>query len=525
MNENKYHSEHDMRMEIRFNESNFIKAIQRSRFGLKEYTLNQIKLRIQLEDKPLRQVFGVTKDCPKLVLNSHIPFGKIQYSVKKTKFNLVYIPKGRTCQVYQIPNNLRPPYGSSEFTMPDDLFISESDVTVDLWLKVMGAYPNGYLLEMAKMLFKNYRDIQNPITAMTLSEAKEFCNRLSVLCGLKPCYPNSYMVNPNFDEVSPIRRYDFVDISANGFRLPTLLEYLHVAKVGYTVKDYIDYVIKNCDKLKTKKCIHLTGQYTGYGGASVERMTQDDIYQLFEVIINVETISNSTTSFSRQNMFAFCFNGISPQVLCSLLDQIDSNDLCYSKNYMGEITCDLDFGTALSNMKFKEKIIDIVNEYEWTRGGARNELQPTKLKKPNAWGIYDATSNVMKLTQDSKETVNKQPTIHVPQKITYFDYLKEEYGTKINIRYGNFGVKEEDISSESKRVLKNASNHYDMENALLFGETSRIDLYVSSQPRMFLNYESYGYAPHLPSLETLTLRYSGFKIIKQVPKNPKDVPY
>ncbi|MEN3027601.1 MAG: SUMF1/EgtB/PvdO family nonheme iron enzyme, partial [Chlorobiota bacterium] len=123
---------------------------------------------------------------------------------------MVLLPGGRFQQGSQ-RDLAEQPVREVELTVP--IWVCTTEVTQELWTAVMGYNPSWV------------RDPRRPVENITWWEAVDFCNRLSLRHGLRPCY---------------LRSGDSViwDRAANGYRLPTEAEWEYACRAGTTTDTY-----------------------------------------------------------------------------------------------------------------------------------------------------------------------------------------------------------------------------------------------------------------------------------------------
>ncbi|MCK9331842.1 MAG: chitobiase/beta-hexosaminidase C-terminal domain-containing protein [Candidatus Cloacimonetes bacterium] len=79
-----------------------------------------------------------------------------------------------------------------------------------------------------------------PITEINWNSAVEYCNRRSIIEGYEPCYEYSgYGVNPNNWPNILDHQQITCNWNANGYRMPTEMEWMYAARGGHLSNDYI----------------------------------------------------------------------------------------------------------------------------------------------------------------------------------------------------------------------------------------------------------------------------------------------
>ncbi len=139
--------------------------------------------------------------------------------------------------------------------IPQSIWVCSTNVSVELWYLVMGWYDEYHIL---KELANTKEIIAN---GMNWYDCIYFCNKLSILEGLKPCYKlrNIQRELENKNHItSAIVEFDEI---ANGYRLPLECEWEYVAKASMNYKYSGGNQLKEIAILESNKDTSIRGKW------------------------------------------------------------------------------------------------------------------------------------------------------------------------------------------------------------------------------------------------------------------------
>jgi len=145
------------------------------------------------------------------------------FVVNGVSFSMMYCPLGLVNIVSDKEHESK-----RTVTSVSSFLLGETKVTQDLYQAVMGDNPSEFKSDDKQTIGK--RPLENAL----LKDMFSFCNKLSVLFGLKPKY--NLTTNQTISSVNPLKKVERVVLTfnqnANGFRLPIEYEWQFAAMAG-----------------------------------------------------------------------------------------------------------------------------------------------------------------------------------------------------------------------------------------------------------------------------------------------------